>query len=118
MKTKFRTLVIFGFLAPLPAIGQDHSLQCDIGPVTKSFGTVQWLVYSCDDKKTIVAVSPPDSPASPFYFIISPTEDGYHLGGEGAGDRAVTDAAYEDLQKLSSEDISALISETIEAKGQ
>jgi hypothetical protein len=39
-------------------------LQCDIGPITKSFGSVPWLVYSCADGKSLVVVSTPGSQAA------------------------------------------------------
>ena len=57
-------------------------LQCDIGPITKEFGSVPWLLYSCDDGKSLVVISAPGSPAAPFYFMFSPEGRGYHLSGE------------------------------------
>jgi hypothetical protein len=73
---------------------------------------VPWLLYSCDDGKSLVAVSAPGSKAAPFYFIFSHTDTGYHLSGEGTGDKARTDAALSELKALRDAQIVALIAET------
>jgi hypothetical protein len=31
------------------------SMQCDVGPLTKSYGGSNWLVYGCVDQQTLVA---------------------------------------------------------------
>ena len=62
-------------LNPLSAIAVDEdSFECNIGPVTKTYGQAQWLVYSCNDDKTLVIVSAPGNPATPFYFTFLPTD--------------------------------------------
>jgi hypothetical protein len=97
-------------LAPFLAV---HSPgKCDIGPITKVFGSVPWLLYSCDDRKSLMVVSAPGSPAAPFYFFFSPQSDGYHLSGEGTGSKSLTDAAHKELEGLGNEDIADLISQT------
>ena len=90
-------------------------LNCDVGPVTKKYGGTDWLVYSCDDQKSLVMVTVPDSPASPFYFFYAYSDKSYHLYGEGAGDKQVTDKAYEDLKRLSEGQLAALLEETRKA---
>ena len=80
--------------------------------MTKTYGGTKWLVYSCDDNRTVVIVAAPGSPAMPFYFMFYPTKDGYHLYGEGTGNKDATDAAEHDLSALSEPDITALIAET------
>jgi hypothetical protein len=88
--------------------------NCKTGPVTKTYGQTQWLVYSCDDGMTLVFVAAPDSPAMPFYFVLSPTDAGYHLFGEGTGKKEATAAALEQIKTLSASarDIANLILET------
>jgi|SRR5580704_7458800 hypothetical protein len=93
-------------------LAADAPIQCDVGPVTKTYGSVPWLVYSCKDSKSLVVVSAPGSAAAPFYFFFSPDAGGYHIRGEGTGLKAITDAALRDLQNLSGADIWALIRET------
>jgi hypothetical protein len=88
-------------------------LQCDIGPITKVFGSVPWLLYSCDDGKSLVVVSAPGSQAAPFYFFFSPEGSGYHLRGEGTGSKPLTDAAYKELEGLGNKDIADLVRQTI-----
>jgi hypothetical protein len=88
------------------------SLNCDIGPISKSYGKTQWYVYSCDDNRSVVVVSAPGNPATPFYFMFSPNESGYRLVGEGTGRKDATSAAFDDLKTLTEEEIAALIEET------
>ena len=92
--------------------------QCDVGPVTKVFGSVPWLVYSCNDASSIVLVSAPGSPAMPFYFMFTLEGTTYRLRGEGTGSKAVTDATLKELQTLSAADVLSLRRETITVKKQ
>lgn len=84
------------FLAALQA----EPITCKTGPIDHSFGGTEWLVYACNDGRSILARAKPGNPAAPFYFIIAATEKGHELYGEGTGDKAASDAAYADLQKL------------------
>jgi hypothetical protein len=86
-----------------------QSLKCDIGPVAKIYGRTQWLVYSCTDNRTLVVISAPGNPATPFYFTFYPHENGYQLSGEGTGRKDVTNAAFNELKALSGTDIVAIL---------
>jgi hypothetical protein len=97
-------------LVPLPALSAE--LKCDVGPVRKTYGMTQWLVYSRDDARTLVIVSAPESPAAPFYFIVYPKGGGYQIEGEGTGRKELTDAAREELKRWSERDIKSLIEQT------
>ena len=88
-------------------------LQCEIGPITKVFGSVPWLLYSCDDGRSLVVVSAPGSPAAPFYFMFSLEGGNYRLRGEGSGSKVLTDAALEELRVLREKDIGGLVAQTI-----
>ena len=104
-------------LAALPLVANaGPPLQCDVGPVTKVFGSVPWLVYSCNDASSVVLISAPGSPATPFYFMFPLEGTTYRLRGEGTGSKAATDAALKDLQALSATDILGLRRETIAVK--
>ncbi|MEJ2362899.1 MAG: hypothetical protein P8Z75_16065 [Gammaproteobacteria bacterium] len=87
-------------------------MQCETGPVKKIYGKTHWLVYSCTDQQTLVIVSEPASPASPFYFTLYRQNGRYHVRGEGSGNSVATDAAYRDLRKLTTSEIEALIRQT------
>jgi hypothetical protein len=88
-------------------------MTCTTGPVTRTYGKTQWLVYSCQDFKSIVVVSAPGSPAAPFYFRGNVKADGsYQFDGAGTGSKSATDAAYAELKLLSPKDIAALVSAT------
>jgi hypothetical protein len=89
-----------------------QALKCDVGPITKTFAETQWLVYSCDDNRSVVIVTATGNPAMPFYFLFSPGEGGYRLSGEGTGRKDVTAAAFEELKAYSEPDIAALIQQT------
>lgn len=92
-------------------------MQCDVGPVTKTFGGNEWLIYSCDDGVSMVAITPQSNPASPFIFILSAEDEGYRIYGEGNGDRAASTAAGDELSALSPVELSALLAETKVAGG-
>jgi hypothetical protein len=96
----------------LAPIANADELKCDVGPISKTYGKTSWLVYSCNDGHSIVAVSSPGNPAAPFYFVLHPGEQGYQIEGEGTGDKAESDAALADLKALSVEQIDAVIAET------
>ena len=104
-------------LAPCCAVAEDEdSFQCNIGPVTKAYGETQWLVYGCNDDKTLVIVAAPGNPGAPYFFTLLPTDAGHSLFGEGTGKKEATTAASEQLKSLSEQDIANLINETKAAK--
>ena len=86
------------------------ALNCEIGPLHKTYGQTAWLVYACDDSRSVIAVSDTGNPAMPFYFILYVKPDGsMKLYGEGTGKKSATQAAFDELQTLSLADISALV---------
>jgi hypothetical protein len=95
-------------ILPVVAAQAAPAVDCRIGPVEKTFGGTKWLVYGCDDKTSVVVVTAPGNPAMPFYFFFSRTPAGYHLQGEGTGNKTFTDAAYTDLSALTDSDIAAM----------
>ena len=104
-------------LAPWCAVAEDEdSFRCNIGPITKTYGQTQWLVYGCNDDRTLVIVAAPGNPGAPYYFTFLPTDTGHSLFGEGTGKKEATAAASEQLKSLSEEDIASVIKETKEAK--
>lgn len=104
-------------LAPWCAVAEDDdTFKCTIGPITKTFGQTQWLVYGCNDDKTLVIVSAPGNPAAPFYFTLLPTDQGHRVFGEGPGKKEATAAAFEQLKSMSEDDIANVIKEIKEAK--
>lgn len=92
-------------------------MKCTVGPVAKQYGKTPWLVYSCDDGKSVLIVSAPANKAVRFRFTFVADDDGYALHGEGQGDKRVTDAAYQDLNTLVEADIAALVTETRKTQG-
>ena len=95
------------------SIADSHTkaLRCDIGPAIKQFGGSQWLVYACNDNKSIVVVSAPGNPAMPFYFSFQIMNVEYKLNGEGSGSKDASNAAFIELQKLSKDEILKLLNE-------
>ncbi len=87
-------------------------LTCETGPVQRQFGGTDWLVYSCDDGRSMVVISASGNPASPFYFILTPLDGAYKIYGEGNGSKAASDAAGGDLARLQQDDLAKLLAET------
>jgi hypothetical protein len=108
-RASLSVLILAALLTPSTA---QQQLKCDIGPLTKFYGGTNWLVYSCDDRQTVVFLTAPDNPAMPFYFMLSKHEAGYQLNGEGTGNKDATNAAFADLKKLSESEIEAIIAQT------
>jgi len=97
----------------IPSASYSAPLECNVGPIQKSYGGNTWDVYACSDKKNIVVVSAPGNPAMPFYFTIFIKNGGYVLNGEGTGTKSATKSAYEELSKLTAEEIQSIISQAI-----
>src|SRR6478609_5817752 len=73
-------------------------LNCDMGPLHKTYGETAWLVYACNDARSVVIVSDEGSPAFPFVFMlyVKPGED-VQVHGEGTGKESATRAAYDEI---------------------
>ena len=84
------------------------TLSCTLGPVSKVFGGSTWLVYGCNDGRSVIVVSGPSNPAMPFYFIFAYGPKGMELYGEGSGNKQATGAAFKELKALSQADVGAL----------
>ena len=93
-----------------------ESLTCDIGPLNKTYGKNPWLVYSCNDGRTVVVVSAPGNAAMPFSFTVAIGDHGLQVTGEGKGRKGVVDAMYNDITSLSVRDVRNLIEETKQVK--
>lgn len=89
-------------------------MACDVGPLLKSYGRTEWLVYSCKDGRSVVVVAAPGNPAMPFFFMLSPEDDGIRLYGEGNGNKSATKAAFDELELLTELDVAKLVLESKE----
>jgi len=79
MRLLYCAIACLPLLLAVPASGETSpapQLNCNIGPVAKTYGRTQWLVYSCDDDRSVVIVSASGNPATPAYFMFSPREMG------------------------------------------
>lgn len=83
-------------------------LSCNIGPVTKSYGGGQWLVYGCSDGKSVALVTAQGNPGFPFVFSFLYTSKSMTLYGEGTGNKKATDAAFKELKPLSQAEVADL----------
>ncbi|MGH6870704.1 MAG: hypothetical protein ACREHE_04280 [Rhizomicrobium sp.] len=91
--------------------GEQPSLECNAGAVDRVFGGTHWTVQACDDGKHLAIVTKPGNPAAPFTFIVEMSDDGLFVSGDGTGDKAASDAAYADLEKLSDAEVRALFAQ-------
>jgi hypothetical protein len=96
-------------LAWSQAASPKPNLKCFKGPLKRTYGGGHWLVYACDDGKSLVVVSDKGNAAFPFYFMLSPFSGSYHVDGEGTGNKSASDAAGDELSHLSAAQIEALI---------
>jgi hypothetical protein len=83
-------------------------MQCVYGPVVRTFAGAPWLVYACDDGKSVVVITDEHNPASPFYFLISPQGGALSINGEGTGSKVASDAAGDELGRISVTQIAQL----------
>jgi hypothetical protein len=60
----------------------------------------------------MVIVSAQGNPASPFVFFLKPDGGGYKVAGEGNGDKTASDAAGDDISKLTPADFATLLAAT------
>jgi hypothetical protein len=113
---RFLVLVTLCFMANVSCAATPQeadrppALNCEIGPLHKTYGQTAWLVYACDDSRSVVIVSDTGNPAMPFYFFFYVEPDGsMKLHGEGTGKKSATQAAFNDLEKLTLADVSGLV---------
>ena len=94
------------------SMAQQRSLNCNVGPITKTYGGSNWLVYSCDDNQSVAFLAAPNNPVTPFYFLLSKRDGSYRVEGEGTGNKNATSAAVAEIGKLSETEITAVIEQT------
>lgn len=85
-------------------------LDCTNGPVARTFGSEPWLVFACSDGTSMVVVSDKGNKSHPSYFMLYLKGGKRFVVAEGSGSKAVTAAAYQELEKLSETDIATIIS--------
>jgi hypothetical protein len=106
-------------LASAEAMAQGPSeprITCERGPFgTKTYGGTAWDIYGCNDNRSVAVVTARGNPALPFYFLFAERDGQYRLSGEGTGRPEFTRKAYDDLSRLSQQDIQALVKETLKA---
>ena len=94
----------------------ERKITCDRGPLAnKTFGGTAWDLYGCNDNRSVAVVTAAGNPALPFYFLFAESNGRYTLSGEGTGRPEFTRKAYEDLVRLTQDDIQALVKETQKA---
>jgi hypothetical protein len=110
-------LLLALLLAPVDAAAQGPSeprLTCDRGPFgTRTYGGLPWDIYGCSDNRSVAVVTARGNPGMPFYFLFTEKNGQYQLSGEGTGRPEFTRKAYDDLRRLSPQDIQALVKETL-----
>src|SRR5215510_9144467 len=109
--TVFAVLITFvGVPASAEEGATTSQLVCKAGPLAKTYGATDWLVYGCNDEHSLVFVSAPGSRAFEFVFILHyKTNAKYQLYGEGNGEKAFTEAAFKEISTLTKADIDALV---------
>lgn len=106
---------VFAVMLAVPSVATSADINCEIGPVEKTYGGTKWLVYGCDDKTTLTIVAAPDNPATPFHFIFYLDGASYRLQGDGTGDKGPADAANKELSTFTDTDIAGLATQAMAA---
>lgn len=99
----------------VPAEPAPKPLQCEIGPVHRTFGGTNWIVYSCAGSTSMVVMADEDNPASPFVFVLTSEAGTYSISGEGNGESNASDAAGDVLEKMIPAEFAALLAATKDA---
>jgi len=107
--------LLFLSLAASPCLAGEPTLECDVGPVTKTFGNTDWLAYSCRDRSSIVFIAAPGSVAEPYYFFLHRWNGKYLTQGEGNGNQKSVVAANAQIRALTTAQVTAIVNETIRA---
>ncbi len=94
------------------------SLSCPVGPLAKDIGGTPWLIFACDDGKSLAVTTAPSNPAAPFYFVVVAQEGAYVVNGEGDGNKAAAKPTFDALLAMKSEGVVALYKEVIEGSKQ
>jgi hypothetical protein len=92
----------------------ERQITCDRGPFgTRTYGGTAWDIYGCSDNRSVAVVTAKGNPGLPFYFLFTERNGQYGLSGEGTGRPEFTRRAYDDLRRLSDQEIAALVKETL-----
>lgn len=113
---RFLTILLLGIFASaswasVPSEEErPPDLNCEVGPLQKTYGQTAWLVYACNDSRSVVIASDKGNPALPFYFILYVKPDGdMHVYGEGTGKKSATQAAFDEIKLLTQTDVAELV---------
>ena len=87
-------------------------VTCETGPLNATFGKAPWLVYSCNDLRSLLFKAAPGNPAAPVFFFLYPKGTDYVIEGKGRGNKAVADAAYNEIKAMKVKDIDRLVEKT------
>ena len=116
---RFVLVMLPMLLASLDVVAQGPSerrITCDRGPFgARTYGGTVWDIYGCNDERSVAVVTAQGNPGLPFYFLFTESNGHYRLSGEGMGLPQFSSKAYEDLARLSQEDIQALVKQTQKA---
>ena len=97
---------------PLAQQPAPQQIKCEAGPLKRTFGGTEWLVYGCDERASMVVVSAPGNPAMPFYFFIRPEAGTYRIEREGSSDSEASRAAGNSLSQLTPAEVASLLTAT------
>ena len=112
MCSTLATLTLIGAAPAFAADQRPPALNCEVGPLKRSFGGSPWLVYACSDNRSAVVVSDQGNPATPFYFILYVKPDGeMKFYGEGTGAKSATQPAFDELRQLDQRGVAELVAE-------
>src|SRR5690348_10722657 len=91
------------------APADDSTLACETGPVQRQFGASSWNIYACSDGKSVVVVPVKVVNGEAGYFFVTPNGQSVTVAGEGWGKNSTFQPVYQQLQRITTAELEAII---------
>lgn len=113
MRTAIVLLALSTALFSQPSLAKPA--DCETGPISKTYGGSEWLVYGCHGNLRLF--SAPDSKAGSAMILVEwkSARQHYELSGLAAINRDQVKLALDDLRQLSESDVRALLEEVVQS---
>lgn len=89
----------------------EKRMVCETGPLVRAFGGHDWVVYACNDDASMIIMAPPETEAGRSFLFLGAGADGYDIAAEADGDRAITQAARDEIASMSTRELAGLLAE-------
>jgi hypothetical protein len=99
-----------GVAAPAPASATEAAkLECKTGPAKRRYGGTLWLVYACNDGRSLAFRPDQNNPNNTAKFVLRWTGAQYELEGDPGDKPEIAERAYDEIADMTERQISSLI---------